>query len=99
MSEDGLSIHVQKAEGRVLSERTANALEELAKSVVIDLEEESEVSGFGALDIGSTLGPRISGPAPLEVCIGLYSGGGSGSEDSEGGSKEREKESCYGIFF
>jgi hypothetical protein len=102
MSENGLSIHIKKAEGHELSERTASALEELAASVVQDLEreaEESEVSGFGALNVGQGLGAAISGPAPQDICIGWYSVGSGGSSDGDGGSKERGKESCFGIFY
>ena len=102
MSENGLSIHIKKAEGHELSERTASALEELAASVVHDLEqqaEEAEVSGFGALNVGPGLGAIISGPSPQEICIGWYSAGSRGSEDSDGRETSRDRESCYGIFW
>ena len=99
MSENGLSIRIKKADGHVLSERTAKALEDLAASVVQDLEEESEVSGFGALNVGQGLGANIAGPSPLDICIGWYRAGGSESEDGRGGGTGRERESCYGIFW
>ena len=94
MSSENISVTVKKAEGHVLSERTAKALEALAEAVVADLEDDSEVSGFSMMRLGSELGPRISGPEPTEFCLGYYR-----QHESEGGDKSRLGETCYGIFF